>query len=343
METLRKDLNPDQAAPAENGGRSGSGEARDRVLLIFIDGLGIGSHDPEVNPMARFQAGILNYFLGEPPDLPRGGLPLRSDPAMGVPGIPQSATGQAALFTGINTAESVGRHLSGFPTAALKKIVAEFSILKRVKQAGKAVSFANTYTGAYLNKLYPGKTDYPADSPPGDSGFAGPGKKSVTTVMSETAGLPFRTETDLVGKKGLHMDFSNRFLRSMGYDVPLRTPEEAAEILVRFSSGYDLCLYEFFFSDLVGHRGNREEAVNLLKELDAFLFEIVSLMDFENSSLIVTSDHGNVEDMSTRRHTENMVPLLVWGKMGEAFRRMPDPVPINGIAPVIYRYLNTAT
>ena len=181
-------------ADGETAARLSRGEAGGKVLMIFIDGLGIGRTDRERNPLAHFPARILRCFTDSRKKLPREGLALASNPGMGVPGLPQSATGQAALFTGINTAESVGRHLSGFPTAGLKRIVAESSILRKAGESGGKVAFANTYTEAYLHKLYPDNPEYRPDLPPGDSGFAGPGKKSVTTVMSENAGLRFRTE-----------------------------------------------------------------------------------------------------------------------------------------------------
>jgi hypothetical protein len=37
------------------------------------------------------------------------------DASLCVPGLPQSATGQAALLTGLNAPELMGRHIEGFP------------------------------------------------------------------------------------------------------------------------------------------------------------------------------------------------------------------------------------
>ncbi len=327
----------------ENRERSSEQEGfpRKRLLLIFIDGLGIGTDDPVQNPLSRIQASILRSFTGSSPILPQGGMALSNDPGMGIPGLPQSATGQAALFTGVNTAAAVGRHLSGFPNAILKSIVGQHSIMKRLKETGREVAFANTYTESYLEKVYPDPTAEKRNNNSLSPSYPGPGKKSVTTIMNETAGLRFRTELDLVEKKGLHMDFSNRFLRDRGYDIPLRTPHEAAEILTTLAGNFDFCLYEFFFTDLIGHRGNIEEAVALLDELDSFLFHVVSLMNFEESSLMITSDHGNIEDMSTRQHTNNMVPLFLWGKIRNKFKRDFDPIPIEEICPAIFRFLSS--
>lgn len=310
-----------------------------KVLFVFVDGVGIGEPDPRVNLLAGFETKILGVFSGRETVLPRQGLGLVSDPAMGVDGLPQSATGQAALFTGINTAGMLGRHLSGFPNRKLKELVKQHSILKRLGEKGRKVGFVNTYTTEYLANIYPEREAGIPVIKNFSSGTRIPGRKSVTTVMNEAAGLRFRTEKDLLENNGLHMDFSNRFLRSQGYRVPLRTPAEAADILVNLARGYDLSVYEFFFSDLAGHRGNLEEAVQLLKELDNFLFEVVSRLNMSELSLVITSDHGNIEDMSTRTHTGNLVPLLVWGEIRKYFQAGFDPVPITEITPLILNYL----
>ncbi|MGI8884009.1 MAG: hypothetical protein ACR2IA_07185 [Pyrinomonadaceae bacterium] len=34
----------------------------------------------------------------------------------------------------------------------------------------------------------------------------------------------------------------------------------------------------------------------------------------ENTTVILTSDHGNIEDLSVRNHTLNDVPTIVWGR-----------------------------
>ena len=41
-------------------------------------------------------------------------------------------------------------------------------------------------------------------------------------------------------------------------------------------------------------------------------------MDLDRTALIVTSDHGNVEDLRTKSHTWNPVPTLLFGERAEA-------------------------
>ena len=56
---------------------------------------------------------------------------------------------------------------------------------------------------------------------------------------------------------------------------------------------------------------------------------------------VLTSDHGNLEDLSTRRHTANPVPGLVIGD--NALRRQFSSglIDLTGIAPAILKMLNS--
>src|SRR4051812_31947714 len=88
-----------------------------RVALLFIDGVGVGRADPEVNPLAR-RPYLLSRFTDAPgTPLPAGGLFQAVDPTFGVPGRPQSATNQTALLTGQPAPVHLGRHVLGFPNA----------------------------------------------------------------------------------------------------------------------------------------------------------------------------------------------------------------------------------
>ncbi len=136
----------------------------------------------------------------------------------------------------------------------------------------------------------------------------------------------------------LFMDFTNRIVQDLGFDIPLNSPVQAAEILVNLGRDHDLCLYEFFLTDLVGHRGTLEEAVTLLREVDEFLAAVVARMN--SGSLIVTSDHGNIEDMSHGLHTMNPVPTLLWGSIQKAFPSPHQPMSLVDIAPRIEDHLD---
>ena len=134
--------------------------------MIFIDGFGLGPGDPEVNPMVKAEMPFIRSLLsGEPltreavgEGLFRPGLVLRPvDATLDTPGLPQSATGQTVLFSGVNAPRIAGRHINGFPTKALRGILAEENVFKAAHRAGKRAIFANTFTPEYFEAVNRGK------------------------------------------------------------------------------------------------------------------------------------------------------------------------------------------
>lgn len=90
-----------------------------RVALLFIDGVGVGVADPDFNPLARGEWLLSQFQDGSGTSLP-GGARTLLETTFGVPGRPQSATNQTALLTGEPAPRLVGRHVLGFPDAALR-------------------------------------------------------------------------------------------------------------------------------------------------------------------------------------------------------------------------------
>jgi len=60
-----------------------------------------------------------------------------------------------------------------------------------------------------------------------------------------------------------------------------------------------------------------EEAVEKLKILDAFLGELLNLYNEDEDIIFITSDHGNIEDLTVNTHTFNKVPTVILGKIPE--------------------------
>src|SRR5690606_30042777 len=123
---------------------------------LFVDGVGIGVDDPDVNPFLRAELPVLRALLGggvptlEAPVLegPRGRtFPL--DACLGVPGTPQSGTGQVALLTGRNAPALFGRHFGPWPPVALRPLLAEWNVLRSAVAGGATVAFANAYPRGY--------------------------------------------------------------------------------------------------------------------------------------------------------------------------------------------------
>lgn len=288
------------------------------VLLIFIDGLGVGDrvdHNPlfaieGLEPLANFRD------IGS--DISNGGTMIRTDPRLGVEGRPQSASGQTTILTGVNAPKILGYHKQGFPNEKLRKIIDEHSIFKQLNARGISDNvFANTYTPRFFTET--------------------PRWKSATTCAVEAAGMQFRKLPDLLGRKALFHDFTNKSLIGKGFDVPEFSTGEAAKILAELAANHSFVLYEHFITDKIGHDQDFDRARIHLPLLAEFVQETVSRVDLEKTTVILTSDHGNIEDLSVRNHTLNDVPTIVWGrKREEAEPKIKD---LSDIAPTILHIL----
>jgi hypothetical protein len=264
------------------------------VLLFFIDGLGIGTRD-QANPMNGLaDAAPLAIFQNETPAVIADGLVVSTDPRLGVAGRPQSASGQTTILTGINAPALLGYHKQGFPNAELREIINSHSVFLQLRQAGiDRITFANAYRDQFF--------------------AARPRWVSATTAAVEAAGLQFRTIADLQSGSALYQDFTNHFLIDKGLTVEPRTPRIAAEILARIVGEHRFTLYEYFITDKIGHAQDFAAAQAAIQNLARMIRELLSLLDLSRTTVILTSDHGNIEDLSTRNHTLNDVPTIVWG------------------------------
>jgi 2,3-bisphosphoglycerate-independent phosphoglycerate mutase len=268
------------------------------VLLFFIDGLGMGTRGPH-NPFDRLDdAAPLAIFQDETPDIPFGGLLSPTDARLGVDGRPQSASGQTTILTGINAAAVIGQHKQGFPNAALLDIIREHSIFLQLKRAGvNEITFANTYTKKFFESR--------------------PRWISATTAAVEAAGLQFNTVSDLRRGRAVYQDFTNAMLIERGEAMDLRTPDEAGEVLANIVAANKFTLYEYFITDKIGHAQDYEAASRVLRSLASFIRSLLAKLDLDKTTVILTSDHGNIEDLSLRNHTLNPVPTIVWGQQRE--------------------------
>ena len=275
------------------------------ILHIFIDGLGL-NFDHTTNPILKNRLPYLQMFLSRK----NPGLLIPTDASLEYDGLPQSATGQTALLTGVNPVPFVGGHRSGFPGPKLIKIIKENSILKRIDALGLKSTFANAYHREFS--------------------WENVSRASVTTYNVLSAGQKFRNLDDLCRGKAVYQEFTNEFLRKKGYRVPLWTPEHAGKVLVDITKENFYTLYEFFQTDIAGHKTeNKEFLRKVLKNLDEFLGSV-----WENlpggTTLLLTSDHGNIEDDSTRLHTTNPVPTFAYGPKADIFsgvKTLTDIVP----------------
>jgi len=277
-----------------------------RFLLLFVDGVGLAP-ESESNPFARHRMPAVERLLGGPLTAERSGsagdgVALAAlDATLGVPGLPQSATGQTALFTGRNAPAELGRHVSAFPGPRLAALLAEHSVLRRAARAGHEVTFANPYSRRYFDEVEAGRR-----------------KHSATTLAALAAGIRLRDLADLASGRACAWDVRRDRFRAYAPEVEPVPAEEAGRQLVEIAEDHELTLWETFMTDLAGHRRWGWTAEEALERLDGLLEGVLEHRS-ANLTLLLTSDHGNLEDDGHRSHTRNPVPLLAVGPEAARF------------------------
>ena len=314
-----------------------------RVLFIFLDGIGLGEDNQGINPFANARMPNLNALL-EGRSLFKESAPfhgenatlLAIDPNLGVDGLPQSATGQAVLMTGINIPAQLGYHYGPKPNPEVAGFLKNGTLFSRIVEAGKKAALLNAYPPRYFDGIDSGKRLY-----------------SSIPMAVTNAGLHLFTHEDFFAGRALSADFTGNGWRQMlGFpDAPALSAYEAGRKLFSLAMEYDFSLFEYWASDYAGHKQDMQSAVELMETFDGVLGGVLEMTLAPGASagvndedrmandllVVVTSDHGNMEDLSTRKHTDAMVPALVISERNarEDFtREMRD---LTHIAPAIWR------
>jgi 2,3-bisphosphoglycerate-independent phosphoglycerate mutase len=300
-----------------------------RVLFIFLDGIGLGENDPETNPFARAKMPNLNALLDggslikeSAPFVGEHATLLSIDPSVGVDGLPQSATGQAMLLTGVNVSAEIGYHYGPKPNPEVAAHLSNGTLFSRFMKAGKKAALLNAYPQGYFDAINSGKRNY-----------------SSIPMAVTNAGIELFTQQDFSDGRALSADFTGEGWRTfLGYpDTAVMDAHQAGRKLVSLAMDYDFSLFEYWASDYAGHKQQMDNAVTQMESFDGVLGGLVESGNWKELLVIVTSDHGNMEDISTRRHTAAPVPALVIGEENardEFTRGMKE---ITDIAPAIWR------
>ena len=264
-----------------------------KVLFLFIDGVGIAkaAADNPVNPEVCPTLCRLFEEHAKPVDA-----------CLGVEGAPQSATGQATMFTGVNCPQVMGRHCEGFPGLEIRKIIEENNLFLQLKQRGKRVKFADAYLVDSAEELSQRRF------------------KSVTTVMALTAPESVSTADDLFDDRAVMQDLTRETIQERYPDIPVIPPQRAAEHLFALAREYDFTLFEFFQTDVSGHSMDYARACEVLRLYDRFLTALIRRTETAGITVVMTADHGNIEAINERSHTRNPVPFVAYGPK-EAFLR----------------------
>lgn len=274
----------------------------ERVLLVFLDGVGVGDDNPAHNPLVAAPLPALQALCGgAPPTLQAdGAVPaaapsdgwIAADATLGVPGRPQSGTGQTTLLTGENAALAFGRHFGPWVPTGLRDLLARRNLLSRATAAGRTAAFANAH--------------------PGEGGRPPPRRRPGAPPLAALgAGLHLRGEAALASGHAVASSITHEPLRRYLPDLPDVTPARAAANLAAIVREADLTLFAHYDTDLIGHRRELPGAVEVLRRVDAFVAGLLDTLP-AGTLLVIASDHGNIEDVRLG-HTLNPVPIIARG------------------------------
>ena len=102
---------------------------------------------------------------------------------------------------------------------------------------------------------------------------------------------------------------------------------------------FDLSFFEYWLSDYAGHNQDMSAALSMLEVFDQVLAGLLGSWKDEDGLILITSDHGNLEDLSTRRHTPNPVPALVIGEVEARHDFINGLTDITGVTPAILKMI----
>ena len=126
------------------------------------------------------------------------------------------------------------------------------------------------------------------------------------------------------------------------YDLkPEMSAGEVTEELVEAirSGKHDVIICNYANGDMVGHTGQLGPAIEAVQTLDSCLAQLVAAISDVGGQMLVTADHGNVEqmrdpqsDQAHTAHTHNVVPLVYVGPQALEFS---DKGTLSDVAPTL--------
>jgi 2,3-bisphosphoglycerate-independent phosphoglycerate mutase len=304
-----------------------------RLLFLFLDGVGLGPDNPNTNPLAAANMpNMRNLLSGQrllidktPLENDRATL-LALDACLGIDGRPQSATGQAVLLTGYNIPAALGYHYGPKPNPAVASFLQNGNLFSTLRKAGKRSALLNAYPPRFFEAIQSRRRMY-----------------SAIPMAVTSAGIPLKTIDDLYAGKALSADFTGQGWRTHlnQPDTPLYDPRRAGEKLAALAQSYDLAFFEYWWSDYVGHAQDLAGACQMLEQFDEVMGGLLADWDDRAGLILLTSDHGNMEDLGTAHHTRNPVPGLLIGDRHHRQAFAKGLHDLTGVTPAIRRLILT--
>ena len=250
------------------------------ILWLALDGVG---HPADAPPGSVWEQDLptLRAVVDAGPAL---------DATLGVPGLPQSGTGQSCWLTGTDAVRRMGEHFGPVPGPTLQALLRERGLPGRLTAAGGRAALVNAYSPAYL---------------------AGGGRRNRLGCFPyafRAAGLPLNSPDVPALGAGLGLAYASPWAETAPEEDVTRQGEELAGALGQ----YDLLVADLWLGDLLGHQGREGVPPEVLTAGQAYLRRVDRLLTGAveaGARVIVSSDHGNLEDLSVKSHTLARVPF----------------------------------
>ena len=254
------------------------------LIWLALDGVGHPADAPERSPW--------NTWLPTLRPFVDAGLAL--DATLGVAGLPQSATGQTAWLTGEDAVAVMGAHFGPQPGPTLRRMLDASSLPVQLTRAGGRAALLNVYPPGYF------------------AAQAGRAHHGCFPYSFLAAGLPLNPPGPLpLLSPTLGLGYGAPWEAQGNLEDWRRRGEAVAAV-----RGYDLLVFDAWFSDLLGHQGGETAPDELhaaageyLRRLDALLSGMLDA----GAAVALSSDHGNFENLGVKSHTTARVPFALSG------------------------------
>lgn len=165
---------------------------------------------------------------------------------------------------------------------------------------------------------------------PGKYGFAelftlGEINQNIFVYAAQEAKVPLLTWDDVRAGDALTGTLTHELEARFNWEslgappLPLRSPEEAATILATMANRQDFTFYKYQLADLVSHTGKVELARGVFDIIETFIYAVLREVDPAEAIVIVTSDHGHLEQVAfTKGHPKSRVPTWYFGPGAES-------------------------
>lgn len=146
--------------------------------------------------------------------------------------------------------------------------------------------------------------------------------QNIFVHAARKAGMRLRNYDDVRRGQALTSTMTNQLESEFNLSffgepaLPILTPEAAAQVLGDLLEAHDFVFYKYQMADLVSHTGQLHLARETLTIIERFLQAILDRVDQKNTIVVVTSDHGHLEQVGfSRGHPKTKVPTWCFGAL----------------------------